>query len=329
MAELPADRVRPGRAFEAAGVDYAGPFQIKHLDKDGSLVSLEKSWIAVFVCMKTRAVHLDVVPDLTSNSFIACYERFVARRGHCYKMFSDNGTSFVGAEKEIARAYLKWRADGILDEIGNRNTEWKFMTPAAPHQGGIYEGAVKSMKFHMKRIIGAKTNEYNQFQTLLCGIEAVLNSRPIAPLTDDPNDYQALTPGHFIIGEPLIAPPAFRYLNENKPSERQMWAERIKMMENFWIRWKEEYLVTLQERKKWRRQTENVKVGQMVVMRDENSPPTHWRLGRIVELLPGQDGLVRNVVVKTEKGAFKRPIQKLSNLPVDSAETPNENSKEG
>lgn len=232
-------------------------------------------------------------------------------------MFSDNGTSFVGAEKEIARAYKQWRTEGILDRIGHRGTEWKFMTPAAPHQGGMYEAAVKSMKFHMKRVIGQRVMEYDQFRTLLCGIEAVMNSRPLSPLSDDPDDLQALTPGHFIIGEPLVSPPAFRYINEGKGSERKLWIERQKMMEHFWTRWTNEYLTTLQERKKWRREKENVKLGQLVLIRDENLPPAHWKLARIVDLLPGKDGLVRNVVVKTQNGAFKRPIQKLSILPIE------------
>lgn len=164
--------------------------------------------------MHTRAVHLDVVDDLMSSSFIACYERFVARRGLCYKLYSDNGTSFIGAEKEIARAYKEWQMDGTVDRIANKGTHWSFMTPAAPHQDGIYEAAVKSIKHHLKRIVGPRIMEYRQFETLLCSIEAVLNSHPLTSLTDDPNDIQALTPGHFLINRPFTAPPPFRYVNE-------------------------------------------------------------------------------------------------------------------
>lgn len=320
MADLPADRVRPGDPFEVSGVDYAGPFNLKYLDKDSKVIVEVKAWVALFVCMKTRAVHLEVVDDLTSSSCIACYERFVARRGPCYKLYSDNGTSFIGAEKEIGRAFREWQRDGTVDSLANKGTQWIFMTPAAPHQGGIYEAAVKSMKHHLKRIIGARMMEYKQLHTLLCQIEAILNSRPLTPLSDDPDDMQALTPGHFLANRPLVLPPPFRYVNEGNLVGKKLWNERQKMTKHFWERWQNEYLATLQERKKWRREKENVKIGQLVVIKDENLPPTQWKLGRIAELLPGKDGCVRNVMIKTAKGAFKRPIQKLCILPVDSAE---------
>lgn len=195
------------------------------------------------------------------------------------------------------------------------------MTPGAPHHGGIYEAGVKSMKHHLKRVTGTRTLEHRQFRTLLCNIEAIMNSRPITPLTDDPTDMQALTPGHFLINGPLIVPPPFRHVNEENLEGRKLWIERQKMLEHFWQRWKNEYLTTLQERKKWRREKENVKIGQLVLIRDENLPPTQWRLGRIAELLPGRDDLIRNVMIKTTRGTFKRPVQKICILPVDCGQS--------
>lgn len=262
--------------------------------------------MVVFVRLKTRAVHLDFVTDLSSDSFIACFERFTARRGRCDRMFSDNGTSFVGAEKAIANAYKQWREDGTVDRVATRGTEWKFMTPATPHQGGIYEAAVKSMKYHLRRIIGARLMEYQHLLNLLIEVEAILNSRPLSPLSDDPEDILALTPAHFLVGEPLILPPPFRHTNSDNLEGRKLWSERRKMIEHFWKRWEVEYLTTLQERKKWRREKENVQVGQLVILKDENLPPAQWKMGRIIETLPGKDGLVRNVMVKTEKSCFRR-----------------------
>lgn len=178
--------------------------------------------------------------------------------------------------------------------------------------------SVKSMKHHIKRIVGMRVMEYIQFGTLLCGIEAVLNSRPITPLSDDPEDMQALTPGHFLIGELFVLPPSFQYANESNVEGRKAWNARKVMMEHFWQRWQNEYLTTLQERKKWRKEKEGVKIGQLVLIRDETLAPAHWKMGRIAELLPGADGLTRNVIIKTVKGAFKRPVQKLCILPVES-----------
>lgn len=319
MADLPSDRITPGRPFEVSGVDYAGPFNVNYRDNKGREILETKAWIVIFVCMKTRAVHLDIVDDLGSGSFIACFESFVSRRGHCYKLYSDNGTSFVGAEKAIALAYKHWQEDGLVERIAKRGTQWIFMTPAAPHQGGIYEAAVKIMKHHFKRIVGTRIMERRQIGRLLDKIEAVMNSRPLTPLTDDPEDFRALTPGHFLIGEEIVAPPPFD-LNDNNLEGRRAWLERERLFKHFWERWHNEVLTTYQERKKWRKESENVKKGQMVVIKDERLPPSHWKLGRIAEVMPDAKGVVRNVIIKTENGAFKRSVQKLCILPVDSAE---------
>lgn len=317
MAELPMERVQIGKPFLYTGVDYAGPFELYLPESQGNQTK-RKCWAAIFICMITRAVHIDIVTDLTSVAYIACYERFIARRGRCKKLFSDNGTSFKGAEKEMKKAIEHWMDKETLEHIHDRGTDWHFMSPAAPHQGGIYEAAVKSMKFHVKRIVGMKVLPYEQFHTLLLQVEAILNSRPINPLYDDPKDMQALTPGHFLIGEPLITPLPFAI--DPKPSTVgvRLWRDRQRMVQHIWDRWQNEYLTTLQERKKWRKEKENLKIGQMVVLKSENFPPASWALGRICELLPSRDGLVRNVIVETATTKLKRPVQKVCVLPVET-----------
>lgn len=317
MAELPGERVQVGKPFLHTGVDYAGPFELKMISRTERGVR-KKCWVAIFVCLKTRAVHIEIVTSLSTVDFIACYERFIARRGRCEKMFSDNGTGFVGADKEFKKALEKWAAKEMLDHLHERGTEWKFIAPAAPHQGGIYEAAVKSMKFHLKRIIMHQVLPYEQFNTLLIQIEAILNSRPLHPLSDDPNDIQALTPGHFLVGEPLILPLPFDLDNRPDTVGTRLWRERQKMIDHFWKRWQMEYLSTLQERKKWRREKENIKLGQLVLIKSENFPPTQWALGRVCKLLPGKDGLVRTVVVQLSNNQLTRPIQKLVIVPVEA-----------
>ncbi|XP_036346838.1 uncharacterized protein LOC118756166 [Rhagoletis pomonella] len=319
MADLPADRLQVGKPFLHSGVDYAGPFEIRQLDKNGRCVVKRKSWVAIFVCLKTRAVHIDMITDLSARAFIACYERFIARRGRCERMYSDNGTSFVGASKDIARAYERWRASDMFSELVLKGTEWHFMTPAAPHQGGIYEAAVKSMKHHLTRVIGQKCLEYEQFLTLLAQIEAILNSRPLYPLSDDPLDVQALTPGHFLVGEPLVLPPPFDIAPQPGTKGRKLWQERQTMVTHIWQRWRNEYLTTLLERKKWRKEQESLKIGQLVIIKSENFPPSAWALGRVSELIMSKDGLVRNVVVRTATNELARPVQKICVLPVDTS----------
>lgn len=318
MSELPAERVQAGKPFLYTGVDYAGPFEVKMVSGDDSDCR-KKCWVAIFVCLRTRAVHIDIVTDMTGIAFIACYERFVARRGRCEKIFSDNGTPFVATSKELRKALESWLDRDMLEHLYSRGTEWNFMTPAAPHQGGIYEAAVKSMKFHLKRIVGMKVLPYEQLLTLLLQIEAILNSRPLHPLNDDPSDIQALTPGHFLIGEPLLLPLPFCIDPRPNTTGVRLWKDRQNMIKHFWQRWHSEYLTTLQERKKWRREKENVKVGQIVVLRSENFPPACWALGRIAEVLPSKDGLIRNVIVQTATNRLKRAVQKICILPVDES----------
>lgn len=318
MADLPADRVRAGKPFLHVGVDYAGPIDIKMIDRDGNQIVKQKVWIAVFVCLKTRAIHLDVVTDLTSVAYIACYERFIANRGRCERIYSDNGTAFVGAAKEIKKAMEKWYKTEVFQHLSMKGTEWRFMTPAAPHQGGIYEAAVKSMKHHLIRVIGTRILPFEQLRTLLAQIEAILNSRPLHPLNDDPTDLQALTPGHLLYGEPLVLPLPFVIPEASKAKGIQLWKDRQNMVKTFWDRWHNEYLTTLQERKKWRRESERIQLGQLVLIKSENFPPAQWAMGRIIELHPSKDNLVRSVTIQTAANTLKRPVQKICILPIDT-----------
>lgn len=318
MADLPDERVQQGKPFLHSGVDYAGPFEIRQLDKKGIEIIKRKCWIAVFVCLKTRAVHIDMVSDLTAVAFIACYERFVARRGRCAKMFSDNGTTFVGAYGAIRSAYDHWNTGETAKHLELKRTEWHFSSPAAPHQGGIYEAAVKSMKHHLVRVVSNKSLTYEQLVTLLSQIEAILNSRPMYPLTDDPGDMQALTPAHFLVGEPLVLPLPFDVPTQSNATGVKLWRERQTMLKNIWVRWENEFLTSLQQRKKWRKEKENFRIGQLVVIKSENHPPSQWALGRISQVFPGKDGLVRNVKIKTANGELLRAIQKVCIIPMDT-----------
>lgn len=267
--------------------------------------------------MKTRAVHLEVVSGESSIAFIGAYEQFIGRRARCQKLYSDNGKNFVGAEKAIRTAMDSWLQQATMDHIHGKGTEWHFMSPAAPHQGGIYEAAVKSMKHHLKRVIGLSMLEHNQFVILLTQIEAILNSRPLHPLNDDPNDVRALTPGHFLVGEPMVLPTSFNVAEESKSHGAKLFKERQKMLMHFWERWRQDYLCTLQERKKWRKEKENLKIGQLVLLGNEKFPPAAWALGRVIELKASKDGLIRTAVVKTASSTFTRPIQKLCIIPTE------------
>lgn len=321
MADLPADRVNPNKPFLITGVDYAGPLDL--VERYKTRTSKRKAWIAVFVCMVTRAVHLDVVEDLSSAAFIGCFVRFVGRRGQCKMLYSDNGTTFVGADKEFQKAYKNWTCPENLEILNDKmGTKWRFMTPAAPHQGGIYEAAVKSMKYHLRRLIGSKCYTYVHLYTTLVQIEAVVNSRPLYPLSDDATDVQALTPAHFLIGQPFTLPPPISVPTQTNNSLKRIRMEQQKIINSFWERWQNEYLLSLSQRKKWVHENEHVNIGKLVVIKDENLPPARWLLGRIIKLNPSKDGLVRTVVVRTAKNELTRAVQKLCLLPVETNTAP-------
>ncbi|XP_011687752.1 PREDICTED: uncharacterized protein LOC105449960 [Wasmannia auropunctata] len=316
MGDLPDVRVnRTSRAFVHTGVDYAGPIVVRTAPGRGH--KSQKAYIALFVCLTTKAIHLELVTDYSSITFIAVYQRFVSRRGLPQSMYSDNGTTFKGADRELSQAHAKAIRDpNFLNCLATDKTAWHFLPPAAPHFGGLWEAGVRSMKHHLKRCIGLYTLTLEEMTTLLCRVEACLNSRPLAAISDSLDDYRALTPGHFLTGSPLIAipEPSVLDLNENRLSR---WQTIQRLTEIFWRSWSSDYLQTLQQRPKWRVVVRLAKVGQIVLVRNPLTPPSHWELGRITACHPGDDGLTRVVTVQTSRSEYRRPIAKLCFLPVD------------
>lgn len=319
MASLPAARVRAAQPFSSAGVDYCGPFLVRIGTKRTRTVT--KTWVAIFVCMATKAVHIELAEDCSSDAFLNVYSRFIGRRGPCSNLYSDNGTTFIGANNALQRDLINWRSAHTLQQIANRGTTWHFIAPGAPHQGGLWEAAVKSAKRHLLRVVGTQSMQYDQLNTLLVRIEACLNSRPLIALHDSVDDRLALTPADFLIGRPLLTVPEAP--TPELPTNRLRYWQRLRQMhQHFWQAWHEDYLATLQQRSKWQQTSENLCVNDIVVVRHENLPPTHWRLGRVTAVHPGSDGLVRTVTVRYSHWdgnrmvprEFQRPVQKLCKL---------------
>lgn len=317
MGNLPGVRVTAGtRAFLHSGVDYAGPFLVRNTPGRG--FKTHKTYVAVFVCLMTRAVHLELVNGYTTESFLAAFHRFCSRRGLPNSMYSDNGTTFRGADRELASTFKNALCDpDLLNHIATDRISWHFIPPAAPHFGGLWEAGVKSVKHHLKRVVGAHTLTFEEFTTLLSQIEACLNSRPLAPLSDHIDDYTFLSPGHFLIGSAITTAPAptMLDLNENRLSRWQLVRQ---MLESLWRRWSAEYINTLQQRSKWRVAKDEIRPGCLVLIRNELAPPCKWELGRVTDCYPGDDNLIRVVKIKTAKSEFKRPISKICILPVEA-----------
>ena len=217
MGNLPAARLQGLRAFHTVGVDNAGPILLKH--KKGRGIPTHKGWISIFVCTTTKAVHLKAVTDMTSETFIACLRRFISRRGKPEGIWSDNGTNFVGADKELRNLFQQENFQQQVTSIAREaDIQWKFIPAYAPHHGGLWEAAVKSTKYYLRRILGESSLNYEELTTFICLIETVLNSRPLCALTEDVTSPMALTPAHFLIDQPLTmaSDPDLSSLKENR-----------------------------------------------------------------------------------------------------------------
>ncbi|GFX04548.1 integrase catalytic domain-containing protein [Trichonephila clavipes] len=276
MSDLPSSRISPAPAFMRCGVDYAGPFQIKTIKGRGS--KSFKAYIALFVCFTTRDVHLELVTDLSADAFIAAPKRFISRREKCSDIYSDCGSNFVGAKRKLMEFEKLAKSDNYSQNVSKSLTD-------------------NGIKWHQNVP------------------EACLNSRPLTPISNDPNNLSALTPGHFIIRRPLTSIPEPNYTDSNN-SFVTRWQQIQKLVEQFWKRWHKEYLTRLQQRPKRLLTTKNFQVNDLCLIKDDNLPPPRWKMGRIVQLYPGLDNKVRVVNVKTSDGIFKRNITKLSLLPI-------------
>ena len=316
MAPLPPARVNMAPPFTSTALDYAGFFTIRSgLTRNASTT---KCYVAIFKCMCTAAIHLEVVSDLSTQAFIQTFDRFVSRRGLTKELYTDNATCFEGADREL-KDVLEKIDPNIKDYMREQSIRWKFTTPRASHAGGIYESAVKNMKHHLKRVMVEQQHNFTfeQFATLLCKIEAILNSRPTTPMSEDPTDLDVLTPGHFLIGRPLIAKPEHNYLQQNT-NRLDVYAKLQQAQQKFWNRWYSEYLHTLQQRPVKFREVYKFQVNDLVLLKDSNLPPMKWLRGRVVELFPNpKDKVVRNVKVKTQYGFKERHVKYLCLLPME------------
>lgn len=318
MGDLPRDRIELERAFKICGVDFAGPIMIKLSLRRNAPMS--KAYICVFICFATKAIHIELVGDLTTNAFLAALRRFWSRRGMCSTIYSDNGTNFVGANRqlqELRDLFLsKQHMDLVQEAVAEVGVKWQFIPPRAPHFGGLWEAAVKSIKFHLTRHLGNAHLTYEEMNTVLVRIEACLNSRPLTPMSPDPTDLNVLTPGHFLIGGSLTGLPE-PDLSDITPNRLRRWQRTVQLTQQIWSRWSTEYLSQLQGRSKWcKSKGPPLKPEALVLIKEDNLPPLQWAIGRVIEVYPGRDGVIRVALVRSKKGEFKRAARLLCPLPI-------------
>lgn len=307
MADLPKERVLPDEPpFSRVGMDYFGPFEVK---RGRSLV---KRYGVIFTCMAVRAIHIEMADSLDTDSCINSIRRFIARRGQVKEIRSDNGTNLVGASKVLKAEIHKWNHAQINEDLLQKNVKWSFNPPAASHFGGVWERQIRTIRKVMLSILKEQPLTDEGLRTLLCEVEAIVNSRPITKVSEDANDLETLTPNHLLLlkAKPLLPPT----ISQENDKYRRRWRQVQYLADLFWRRWTQEYLPQLQERQKWEKTVDNVNIGDIVLIVNNSAHRGSWPLGRVIKTVPDKNGLVRSVEVKTKTGVLYRPISKLIRL---------------
>jgi hypothetical protein len=301
MADLPECRAAcDGAPFSHTGIDVFGPFMVKQ----GR--ARVKRYGCVFTCMTMRAVHLEVLHSLDTDSLINALIRFIARRGCPKHIYCDNGTNLVGAERQLRKSLQAIDSNKVGNFLQSRDVQWNFIPPAASHMGGSWERMIGTVKKVLAPLLIEQVLTDESLLTLLAMVEDIVNGRPITSVSTDPDDLQALTPND------LLRPPSsnFSLPEFDAASARRRWRQVQHMADAFWKRWLKEYFPKLKARQKWTKQTVNLKVDDVVLI-VENCRRSDWPIGRILEVFPSADGLVRKVRVQTRASSLVRPVTKL------------------
>ena len=295
---MPAYRVNQVPPFCISGLDNAGPV---YCSENPS----HKYYILLITCAVTRAIHLELVDTLEVDDCILAIRRFAARRGMPSVFISDNAKTFESARNRIYRVF------------GMHSPQWRFIPPSSPWWGGWWERLVRSVKLCFYKTLHLALLSRSETETLLHEVEACINSRPLTYLSTDPQDPQALTPSHFLLGKGVgeQLPINFDNLCISAQDLQVVYSVRQGCLKEFWRLWLHEYIVNLPPVVSKTKHVQNVNLGQLVLLRQDNVRRLFWPLGRIVKLYPGRDHIIRAVDVKLQDGTIlKRSVQMLHHV---------------
>ena len=298
MAPLPVERVSFNAPFQVTGVDMMGPFKTLMNGR-----APQKIWVAVFSCFSSRAVHVETVQKMDAASFINAIIRFSSRRPGLKKLVSDNGTNFVGSNAILRKEMEVFRAASV-ENLAAKGIEWSFIPPHTPHYGGVWERIVGLFKRMLATLGKGEATRYDVFNTTIIEMEATLNRRPLCPISQSPDDAEALTPAH-ILYPATFAHSSAVIIPSNEVNEaealRSTWKRaqaRVNACKKMFFR---EYVTILHQRNKWTNAKNVLKINDLVILVDESIPRQEWKMARVVEM-EGSDGLTRRVrVIRADK----------------------------
>lgn len=311
MADLPTERVVPSPPFTYCGMDCFGPFLVKQGRKE------VKRYGLLFTCMCCRAIHIEMLDDMSTDAFINGLRCFIAIRGAVKQIRSDQGTNFIGAKNEFER---ETKINKVTSFLTKRQCEFVTNAPDASHTGGEWERQIKTVRSVLDAILLQCPGRLDDssLRTLFYEVSSIVNSRPLAiSEIDDPDALEPLTPNHILTAKSEIPqPPPGKFVKEDLLL-RKRWRRVQFLLEQFWARWKKEYVSQIALRQKWHERRRNVRVGDVVLVKDVNSPRIEWPLARVTEVRMDDDGLVRKVIVKlarkdtTSTSILERSVHKL------------------
>ena len=310
--ELPKCRVDEGPPFSSVGIDFAGPLIVSDMPNN-------KCYICLFTCASTRAVHLELVETLDVESFIRAFRRFCARRGLPSRILSDNAKTFKSAAKEVKTLI---RSPRFNEHFSCKGVQWEFIIERAPWQGGMWKRLIRSTKRCLRKNVGRALLKFAELRTVLVEIENVINSRPLTYIYDDEEGVNyPLTPSQLINGRNLAMLPNdghYEIVSTHESLSKRARYHR-KVLSHFIKKWQREYLLNLLEahRPKGANKEPSINVGDVVLLRNEQSKRSFWKLCRVVELLKSKDGAVHAAKVQVgSSGGGKKVLRRALNFPV-------------
>ena len=333
--DLPSIRVSENPPFTHTGIDYAGPLYTHSKNSDATKV--DKAYICVFTCASTRAVHLELAPDLSVESFLSLFRRFAARRGLPATLISDNAKTFKTSSKEIIKIA---RYPDVICYLKNCRISRRFIVEQAPWWGGFWERLIRSIKRCLKKCIGRANLTWEELSTLIVEVECIINSRPITYLCNDQDGVTtSLSPSHLIYGRKITAllnSQTFEVISTHKTLTRRAKLQKH-ILSQFTNKWRRDYLLSLREHhlNKTRQKGPIIAVGDVVIVKDDKVKRCFWKLAVVKQLLEGNDGHVRAAVIKVgessdsnRKGVtLRRSIRHLYPIEVKADDTESESDE--
>lgn len=308
MSDLPLSKLRLFKPpFWSTGMDCFGPFHVNIGRRT------EKRWGILFKCQTTRCLHLDLLSSLDVDSFLMGLRRFISRRGRPYEILCDQGSNFRGAARELKEAFQNLPTE-LQDKLEKQQIKFKFNPPQAPHFGGSWEREVRSVKTALRVVLGSQTVSEEVLRTVLTEVEGVLNSKPLGYASSNISDLDPITPNLLLMGRRDSSLPQVIYAN-TKLLGRRSWRHSQALVDQFWTSFIRHYLPGQQLRQKWNREKPNLNDSAVVLVIDFQLPRASWPIGRVVRLLPSQDGRVRVAEIDINGKTYVRPVAKLIPLP--------------